>query len=86
MTKKIVFGAIAALAAFYTVKMTLKMRHDLKRYNHILSLSDEGTVQEEFPELMLQLAKQETQALKELQTFARKVPKDVKRYMKIEAM
>jgi hypothetical protein len=86
MKKKHIWGALAALAALYAAKMTLKMAQDVKRYNHILSLSNEGTVQDEFPELMLQVLKQQKQTIKEWKNFMKSAPKDLMRYMKIESM
>jgi hypothetical protein len=86
MKKKHIWAALAALAALYATKMTLKMAQDVKRYNHILSLSNEGTAQEEFPELMLQVLKQQKQTIKEWKNFMKSAPKDLLRYMKIESM
>jgi len=84
--KRYIFGALALTAAVYAVRLSLKLRQEYLRYNHILSLSDEGTVMEEAPELMLQLAVQQAQTIKELKNFARSAPKDAMRYVKIESM
>lgn len=86
MNKRNIWGALAALAALYAVRMTLKMAQEVRRYNHILSMSNEGTVQQEFPELMLQVMKQERQTGKEWMNFMKSAPKDLARYMKIESM
>jgi DNA-binding transcriptional regulator YbjK len=86
MRKRNLFTALAVLAALYSARMALKMAGDLRRYNHILSLSNEGTVQEEFPELMVQVMKREKQTLKEWMNFITSVPKDIARYMKIESL
>ncbi len=86
MKKRKVLGAIAALAALYAVRMTLKLAGEFRRYNRILSMSNEGTVQQEFPELMLQVMTQERQTAKEWKTFLKSAPKDLARYMKIESM
>jgi thymidylate synthase ThyX len=87
MNKKRKFwGAIAALAALYAVRMALKMAEDLRRYNHILSLSNEGTVQQEMPELAMQVMKHEKQTVKEWMNFMKSAPKDLARYLKIESM
>jgi len=86
MNKRNLWGAVAALAALYAVKIAMKMAHDLRRYNHILSLSNEGTVFEETPELLLQVKKQQRQTFKEWKNLIKSVPKDVARYMKIESM
>jgi hypothetical protein len=86
MNKRRFWGAVAALAALYAVRMTLKMAEDLRRYNHILSLSNEGTVQQEMPELAMQVMKREKQTVKEWMNFMKSAPKDFARYMKIESM
>lgn len=86
MKKRYIFGALAVLATVYFVRLSLKLRQEYVRYNHILSMSDEGTVMEETPELMLQLLAQQAQTAKEFKNLARSAPKDVARYIKIEAM
>lgn len=86
MKKRYIVGALGLLATAYLVRLTLKLRQEYVRYNHILSMSDEGNVMEETPELLLQLIEQQAQTVKEFRTLARKVPKDVARYLKIEAM
>jgi hypothetical protein len=84
--KRYIFGALALFATAYFVRLSLKLRQEYLRYNHILSMSDEGNVMEETPELLLQVVKQQAQTIKELKNFARSAPKDVARYLKIEAM
>jgi hypothetical protein len=86
MRKRNLWGAVAALAALYAIRMTIKMVEDLRRYNHILSMSNEGTVQEELPELLRQVITRERQTLKEWMNFMKSAPKDIARYMKIESM
>lgn len=86
MRKRNLWGAVAALAALYAIRMTIKMVEDVRRYNHILSMSNEGTVQEEFPELMRQVVTRERQTLKEWMNFMKSAPKDIARYIKIESM
>jgi hypothetical protein len=86
MNKRNRWGAVAALAALYAIRAAMKMAHDYRRYNHILSLSNEGTVQEELPELMRQIMKQERQTVKEWMNFMRSAPRDLARYIKIESM
>ena len=86
MRKRNLWGAVAALAALYAIRMTMKMMEDVRRYNHILSMSNEGTVQEELPELLRQIMTRERQTLKEWLTFLKSAPKDFARYMKIESM
>lgn len=86
MKKRYIFGALALLATAYLVRLSLKLREEYVRYNHILAMSDEGTVMEEAPELLLQVAVQQAQTIKEFKNLARSAPKDVVRYLKIEAM
>jgi hypothetical protein len=86
MNKRRVWGALAALAALYAARMALKMAEDMRRYNHILSLSNEGTVQQELPELIVQVMKHEKQTVKEWMNLMKSAPKDIARYMKIESM
>jgi hypothetical protein len=86
MNKRTFWGAVAALAALYAARMALKMAEDLRRYNRILSMSNEGTVQEEMPELMMQVMKGERQTVNEWVDFMKSAPKDLARYMRIEAM
>jgi hypothetical protein len=86
MRKRTLWAPLAAIAVLASARMALKMAHDYRRYNHILSLSNEGTVQEEFPELMVQVMKREKQTLKEWLTLMKSFPKDLARYMKIESM
>jgi hypothetical protein len=86
MNKRRFWGAVAALAALYAVRMALKMAEDVRRYNHILSMSNEGTVQEEMPELLMQVMKREKQTGKEWVNLMKSAPKDFARYMKIESM
>lgn len=86
MNKRKFWGAVATLAALYAARMSLKMAGDLRRYNHILSMSNEGTVSQEFPGLMIQVMKQERQTLKEWMNLIRSAPKDLARYLKIESM
>lgn len=86
MKKRTIWGALAALAALYAAKMAIKIAGDVKRYNHILSMSNEGTVFEETPELLMQVMKQERQTVKEWMNFMKSFPSDLARYMKIESM
>ena len=86
MKKRYIFGALALLATPYLVRLSLKLRQEYVRYNRILSMSDEGNVMEETPELLLQLVEQQAQTIKEFKNFARSAPKDAARYLKIEAM
>lgn len=86
MKKRYIFGALGALAAFYLVRLSLKMKSDVERYNNILAMSEEGTVQEETPELLLQAFRQQAQTIEEFKSFARHAPKDAARYVKFGSM
>jgi hypothetical protein len=86
MRKRNLWTVVGVLAALYTTRMALKLAGEYRRYNHILSMSNEGTVQEEFPELMVQVMKNEKQTLKEWKNLMMSAPKDIARYMKIESM
>ena len=86
MKKRYIFGALAVLGAVYLVRMGLKMMSDVDRYNDMLAMSDEGTLQEETPELLMQAIRQQAQTIEEFKNFARHAPKDAARYMKIESM
>jgi hypothetical protein len=86
MNKRAFWGGVAVLVGLYVLRMSLKMAEDMRRYNHILSLSNEGRVQDETPELLLQVMKQQKQTLKEWKNFMQSAPKDIMRYIKIETM
>lgn len=87
MKKRYVAGAVAGAAlALWTAKMSMKMARDLRRYNHLRSLSDEGPVQEEMPDMMLQLLTQERHFLMALKSFFQSVPHDIQRDAKIFSM
>lgn len=86
MNKKNVWGAIAALAALYVARMAYKMTMEARRYNDILAMSNEGTLQDELPGLMVQIMAGQKQTVKEWMSFMKTAPSDLVRYMKIEAM
>lgn len=86
MRKRNVLAALATLGALYAVREALKMAGEVRRYNHILSMSNEGTVSQELPELMIMAAKQQKQTAKEWMALMRSAPKDLMRYLKIESM
>lgn len=86
--KKRAYAGIAAgaAAAFVITRMSFKMAKDLRRYNHLRSLSDEGPVQDEFPDMMLQLMTQERHLALALRDFFKALPHDVARDAKIFSM
>lgn len=86
MKKRSIWGVFGVLAALYLARAALKMAGEIKRYNHILSMSNEGTVFDETPELLVQIMKQERQTVKEWMNFMKSAPGDLARYMKIESM
>lgn len=86
MKKRYILGALALLAAAYVARLALKTSQDIDRYNRMLSMSDEGTVQQEAPELLRQVVTQQGQTIKEFANFARSAPKDAARYAKIGSM
>lgn len=86
MKKRNVLRLAAVIAALYAAKTAIRYSQEVRRYNHILSLSNEGTVSEELPELMLQVLRREKQTLKEWMRFMTSFPKDLARYLKIESM
>lgn len=86
MKKRYIFGILALAATAYVVRLTVRMLQDVERYNRILAMSDEGTVGQEAPELLLQAARQQAQTIKEFRNFARSAPKDAVRYVKIGSM
>jgi hypothetical protein len=87
MKKRYIAGAVAGgIIALWTAKMSMKMAHDLRRYNHIRSLSDEGPIQEETPDMLLQLATQERHWLIAMRDFFKAIPHDVARDAKIFSM
>jgi hypothetical protein len=86
MNKRPIWGAVAALAALYIARVTLKTLDDLRRYNHMLAMSNEGTFQQELPELLPMAVKQQRQSLNEWMEFIRSAPRELLRYLKIESM
>ena len=86
MRKRMVWGPIAAIAALYLTRLGFKLAGEWRRYDKILAMSNEGTVAQEFPELMVQIVTQQKQTLKEWKNFLRSAPKDLARYLKIETM
>ncbi len=87
MKKRTVLGALAGAAtAMMFARMSMKMTRDLRRYDHLRSLSNEGPVMQETPEMMMQVLTYERHFLKNLKSFFQALPKDIARYMKIESM
>lgn len=87
MKKRYVAGAVAGAAvALWTAKLAMKMAYDVRRYNHMRSLSDEGPIQEETPELLLQLMTAERHAAFALRDFFKALPHDIARDVKIFSM
>lgn len=86
MRKRTVWGPLAAIAALYLVRLGFKLAGEWRRYDKILAMSNEGTVAQEFPELMVQMLTQQKQTLEEWKNFMRSAPKDLIRYLKIETM
>lgn len=86
MRKRKVLGALAALGAIYTLRAALKMASDTRRYNHMRSLSNEGTFQDDFRDLMMQVMDSERQTGREWVNFMKSAPKDLARYIRIGSM
>jgi hypothetical protein len=87
MKKRYIAGAVAGAAvALWATQMWMKMARDLRRYNHIRSLSDEGPIQEEAPDMLLQLMTQERHALIAWGEFLKALPHDIARETKIFSM
>lgn len=87
MKKRNIFGTLVALGvATYLFKFTAKMMQEIDRYNHIRSLSDEGPVMEETPDMLLQIATQERHFVMGWFAFLKALPHDIARYTKIESM
>lgn len=86
MKKKTFWGGLAILAGLYALRFGLKTAEELRRYNHIRSLSDDGTVADEAPELVKKVVRGQGDTLKEWMNFLQSAPKDLARYLKIETM
>lgn len=87
MRKRSILGALAATAgAIYLTRFALKMAEEIRRYDHIRSLSNEGPVMEETPELLKQILLGQRDAVKEWMQFFKSAPKDAARYTKIETI
>lgn len=87
MRKRTIIGTLAmAAAAVYIARFSSKVAAEIRRYNHMRSLSDEGPISEDAPELMKQIMRQQGQTVKEWFDFFKSAPKDVARYTKIETL
>jgi hypothetical protein len=87
MKKRAIAGTlVAAGIAWWLTKFALTMAQEVRRYDHIRSLSNEGPVMEETPELTMQVLRQQRQTLKEWMMFFQRFPKEAARYAKIESM
>lgn len=87
MKKRVIAGTIAAAGlALWAARFSLKIAAELRRYDHIRSLSNEGPVMEETPELSMQILRGQQQTLREWLSFLKSAPKDAARYLKIESM
>jgi hypothetical protein len=87
MKKRTVAGTIVTAAiAIWATRFMLKIAEELRRYDHIRSLSNEGPVMEETPDIALQVMREQQQTVKEWMQFLMRFPKDAARYIKIESM
>ena len=87
MRKRTVAGTLVAAGfALWATRFLLTTAAELRRYDHIRSLSNEGPIGEETPEIAMQIMREQQQTLKEWVQFLMRFPKDAARYMKIESM
>lgn len=87
MRKRTLAGTlVAAGIAIWATRFMLKMAEEVRRYDHIRSLSNEGPISEETPDIAMQVVREQQQTLKEWVQFLTRFPKDLARYVKIESM
>jgi hypothetical protein len=87
MRKRVIAGGIAAAAlTLWAARFWLKTAQELRRYDHIRSLSNEGPFTEEAPDVVMQALQRQGETVKEWLSFLQSAPKDAARYLKIEAM
>ena len=86
MRKRAIARTLAIAAALYAAKFVLTMAAELRRYDHLRSLSNEGPVMQETPEIAMQVMRGQRLTVKEWMMFFKSLPKDVARYAKIEFM
>ncbi len=86
MKKRMLWGPLAAIAALYAIGVALRAADDMRRYNRILAMSDEGTVAQELPGLMIETVKEERAAVTEWMRFLVTFPGDLLRYFRMESL
>jgi hypothetical protein len=86
MKKRTLWGPLAAIAALYAIGIGLRMADDMRRYNRILEMSDEGPVANQFPSLMMQVLSEERATVKEWLALVMTFPGDLARYFRMESM
>lgn len=87
MRKRTLVGtSAAALLGIYFMRLGMKLSGELRRYDRIRSMSNEGPTLEETPDLMMQTMVRERETLKDIVAFFKALPKDIARYLKIESM
>jgi hypothetical protein len=87
MKKRNIAGMLAAAGLMlWAARFSMTMAKELRRYDHLRSLSNEGPVMEETPEMALQVLRSQRLTAREWMQFFQRFPKDVARYMKIESM
>jgi hypothetical protein len=87
MRKRSILGMLAATAAaVYIARFALKSAEELRRYDHMRSLSNEGPIREEAADLLKQILLGQRDAVKEWLSFLKSAPKDAARYTKIETI
>jgi|GEM_PF-4148585 len=86
MRKRTIVKTLAVAGVLYLAKFALTMAGELRRYDHLRSLSNEGPVMQEAPEITMQVVRGQRLIVKEWIMFFKSLPKDVARYVKIESM
>jgi hypothetical protein len=87
MRKRVIAGIVAGAGlALWAARFSLTMSKELRRYDHLRSLSNEGPIMEDAPELTLEVMRGQRQTLKEWMLFFQRFPKDAARYAKMEMM
>lgn len=87
MRKRTILGTLAAAgAAAYLARFGLKLAAEVRRYDHMRSLSDEGPLMEDAPLLAKSVLRQQQETLREWLGFFKSAPKDLARYTKIETI
>ena len=86
MKKRILWGPLAAIVALYAISMGMRMADDMRRYNRIRAMSDDGTVAQEMPGLVMQTMNEERATITEWLRFLVTFPGDLVRYFRMESM